>query len=317
MKAFKPEKMEIMTVVTFPGQGSQKPGFLSPWLEDQASRTTLENLSAASGIDLVLHGTESDADTIRDTAVAQPLIVAAGILTWDALTARLGDRLNGVAVAGHSVGEIAAAYAAGIFDAETAMRFVVKRSSLMAKDAAAVTTGMSAVIGGSEGDVIQHLTNLDLSPANFNGAGQIVAAGEPVQLEELRNNPPAGARVIPLKVAGAFHTRWMADAQEALGALEDEFEVAKPNRPIHTNRDGSVVTDGATYRRYLIEQVNRPVHWDLCMNAFVEAGYGALVEAAPAGTLVGLAKRGMKGAPTAALNIPTDLDTAAELFPGA
>ncbi|MDJ1369772.1 ACP S-malonyltransferase [Gulosibacter molinativorax] len=306
-----------MTVVTFPGQGSQKPGFLAPWLEDQASRTTLEQLSESSGIDLVAHGTQSDADTIRDTAVAQPLIVAAGILTWDALVARLGNRLDGVAVAGHSVGEIAAAYAAGIFDAATAMRFVVKRSGLMAKDAAAVTTGMSAVIGGSEGDVIQHLTNLDLSPANFNGAGQIVAAGEPTQLDALRLDPPAGARVIPLKVAGAFHTRWMADAQASLAAIEEEFAISKPIRPIHTNRDGSVVSDGATYRRYLVEQVNRPVHWDLCMTAFVEAGYTALIEAAPAGTLVGLAKRGMKGVPSAALNVPADIDAASELFPGA
>ncbi|KAB1644202.1 ACP S-malonyltransferase [Gulosibacter chungangensis] len=306
-----------MTVVTFPGQGSQKPGFLSPWLEDSASRSTLEDLSTASGIDLIRHGTESDAETIRDTAVAQPLIVAAGILTWDALVGRLGDRVDGAAVAGHSVGEIAAAYAAGIFDAATAIRFVVKRSQLMAQDAAAVTTGMSAIIGGSEGDVIEHLNNLDLSPANFNGAGQIVAAGEPEQLEALRKNPPAGARVIPLKVAGAFHTRWMADAQAALAGLEEEFSVAKPTRPIHTNRDGSVVTDGVTYRRYLIEQVNRPVHWDLCMNAFLEAGYSGLVEAAPAGTLVGLAKRGMKGVPAAAINVPADIDTAAELFPGA
>lgn len=305
-----------MTVVTFPGQGSQKPGFLSPWLEDSVSRTTLESLSASSGIDLVRHGTESDADTIRDTAVAQPLIVAAGILTWDALVARLGDRLNGAAVAGHSVGEISAAYAAGIFDAATAMRFVVRRSELMAKDAARVTTGMSAVIGGSEGDVIQHLTKLDLSPANFNGAGQIVAAGEPSQLDALRQDPPAGARVIPLKVAGAFHTRWMADAQEALATAEDEFDVAKPNRPIHTNRDGSVVADGETYRRYLIEQINRPVHWDLCMNAFLEAGCDGLIEAAPAGTLIGLAKRGMKGVPAVAVNVPADIDSAIELFPG-
>lgn len=309
--------MEIMTVVTFPGQGSQKPGFLTPWLEDTASRATLEELSSSSGIDLVLHGTESDADTIRDTAVAQPLIVAAGILTWDALVEHLGDRLNGVAVAGHSVGEIAAAYAAGIFDAATAMRFVVERSALMAKDAAAVTTGMSAVIGGNEGDIIQYLMSLDLSPANFNGAGQIVAAGEPSQLEALRQDPPPGARVIPLKVAGAFHTRWMADAQTALAALEGDFAAANPVRPIHTNRDGSIVTEGATYRRYLIEQINRPVHWDLCMNAFLEAQYGALVEAAPAGTLVGLAKRGMKGVPAASINVPTDIATASELFPGA
>lgn len=312
-----PERMETMTVVTFPGQGSQKPGFLTPWLEDSASRILLEQLSAASGIDLIRHGTESDADTIRDTAVAQPLIVAAGILTWEALAVRAGDRLDGVAVAGHSVGEIAAAYAAGIFNADTAMRFVVLRSELMAKDAAAVTTGMSAVIGGNEGDVIEHLANLDLAPANFNGAGQIVAAGEPAQLDALRQTPPAGSRIIPLKVAGAFHTRWMADAHEALAAVAEDFPTADPTRPIHTNRDGSTVTEGETYRRYLIDQINRPVHWDLCLSAFLEAGYRGLIEAAPAGTLVGLAKRGLKGIPAVAVNLPADLDEAIDLLPGA
>ncbi|MGO1544371.1 MAG: ACP S-malonyltransferase [Gulosibacter sp.] len=306
-----------MTVVTFPGQGSQKPGFLSAWLEDTESRTTLEQLSETSGIDLVLHGTESDADTIRDTAVAQPLIVAAGILTWDALRTHLGEQLTDVAVAGHSVGEIAAAYAAGIFDAATAMRFVTKRAQLMAEDAAKVTTSMAAIIGGNEGDIIEHLSNLNLSPANFNGAGQIVAAGEPAQLEELRKNPPAGTRVLPLKVAGAFHTHWMADAQEAFAALEEEFPAENPTRQIYTNRDGSVVTDGAEYRRYLVEQVNRPVQWDLCMTAFLEAGHSGLIEAAPAGTLVGLAKRGMKGVPAVAVNLPSDIDAASELILGA
>ncbi|SJM49250.1 ACP S-malonyltransferase [Gulosibacter sp. 10] len=306
-----------MTVVTFPGQGSQKPGFLAPWLEDAESRRTLEHLSETGGIDLIRHGTESDADTIRDTAVAQPLIVAAGVLTWDALRARFGDRLDGVAVAGHSVGEIAAAYAAGVFDAATAIRFVATRARLMAEDAAKTTTGMSAIIGGVEADIVERLGSLDLAPANFNGAGQIVAAGEPDALAELKADPPAGARVIPLKVAGAFHTRWMADAQAALAGVEEEFPVSAPVRPIHTNRDGSVVTSGELYRRYLVEQVNRPVHWDLCMTAFLEAEYAGLVEAAPAGTLAGLAKRGMKGVPAVAVNVPADLDAAGELLRGA
>lgn len=303
-----------MTVVTFPGQGSQKPGFLAPWLDNESARATLEHLAELTDIDLVRHGTESDAETLRDTAVAQPLIVAAGIIMWDALQESLGDRLDGVAVAGHSVGEIAAAYAAGIFDAPTAMSFVVARANLMAADAAKVTTSMSAIIGGNEPDVIEYLNSLDLSPANFNGAGQIVAAGEPTRLEALRANPPRGTRVIPLQVAGAFHTRWMADAQSELSEIESDFRASDPARPIHTNRDGSVVTSGELYRRYLVEQVNRPVHWDLCMSAFLDAGYGGLIEAPPAGTLVGLAKRGMKGVPAVPINLPTDIPAAGELI---
>ena len=300
-------------VVTFPGQGSQKPGFLAPWLEHVEHRTTIEQLSAASGIDLVAHGTESDADTIRDTAVAQPLIVAAGILSWNALHARLGDALDGVAVAGHSVGEIAAAYAAGVFDADTAMRFVVRRSTLMAEDASRATTSMSAVIGGEEDEVVARLAELDLEPANFNGAGQIVAAGTPEQLAALKEDPVAGTRVIPLKVAGAFHTRWMKQAHDALAAEVDSFETASPTRPLLTNRDGSVVTDGAEYLRLLVDQVNRPVRWDRCMATFAERDVTGLIEAAPAGTLTGLAKRALKGIDLVNLNTPSDLDAAADL----
>ena len=304
--------MEVMTaVVTFPGQGSQKPGFLAPWVEIPEHRATLERLSEASGIDLILHGTESDADTIRDTAIAQPLIVAAGILSWDALQAELGDDLDNVMVAGHSVGEIAAAYAAGVFDAETAMRFVVRRSSLMAEDAAKVTTSMSAVLGGDEDAVTSRLNDLDLEPANFNGAGQIVAAGEPAQLDALKAEPPAGARVIPLKVAGAFHTRWMQAAHDALEADLGSFATNDPVRPLLTNRDGSVVTDGAEFVRIVVDQVSRPVRWDRCIDTFAERGVTTLLEAAPAGTLTGLAKRALKGVALVNINTPSDLEAAA------
>ena len=307
--------MEPMTiVVTFPGQGAQKPGFLTPWLDDPQHRATLEQLSEASGIDLIGHGTVSDADTIRDTAVAQPLIVAAGIVVWDALRQRAGAGLDGVAVAGHSVGEIAAACAAGVFDAATAIRFVARRAELMAADAANAVTGMSAVIGGEAEAIVTRLDELELEAANFNGAGQIVAAGEPAALEALKAEPPAGARIIPLKVAGAFHTRWMREAHDALAAEADGFAVADPVRPLHTNRDGSVVADGAEYRRLLVDQVNRPVRWDRCLEAFAAAGATGLIEAAPAGTLTGLAKRALKGIGLVNLNSPADLDAAAELL---
>ncbi|UQN15999.1 ACP S-malonyltransferase [Gulosibacter sp. ACHW.36C] len=296
-----------MTIITFPGQGSQKPGFLSPWLATPERRDTLAQLSDAVGVDLVRHGTESDAETIRDTAIAQPLIVAAGILTWDALVASGAD-LSGVEVAGHSVGEIAAAYAAGVFDAATALAFVSRRATLMAEDAAKQTTGMSAVLGGAEDEVLARLAELELEPANFNGAGQIVAAGDPDALEQLRAEPAKGTRVIPLKVAGAFHTRYMADAHEQLAASASEFSVRDPKLGLYTNFDGSRVDSGSRYLELLIDQVHRPVHWDACMAAFIDAGHVTLVEAAPAGTLVGLAKRGMKGTTGIAVNVPEDID---------
>lgn len=300
-------------VVTFPGQGSQKPGFLAPWLQTPAHRETLERLSTATGVDLVRHGTESDAETIRDTAVAQRLIVAAGILTWDALVERFGTDLDGAEVAGHSVGEISAAYAAGIFDAETAMRFVGRRADLMAADAAAVATGMSAVIGGDQDLVVARLAELGLEPANFNGAGQIVAAGAPDRLQLLADEPPARSRVIALKVAGAFHTGYMQPARDALRAEAHSFAVSNPVRPIRTNRDGALVNSGEIYRDDLVDQIARPVRWDLCMERFAAEGISGLVEAAPAGTLVGLAKRALKGVPTVAITVPTDLDAVAAL----
>lgn len=307
-----------MTIaVTFPGQGSQKPGFLEPWLSESEHRETLERVSDAVGIDLIKHGTESDAETIRDTTVAQPLIVAAGILVWDALVARSADQLAGVVVAGHSVGEISAAYAAGVFDAPTAVRFVARRAELMAADAAATPTGMAAVLGGEPDAVVAQLEQLGAAAANFNGGGQIVAAGSPETLAAVQAEPPAGSRVIPLKVAGAFHTRYMARAHDTLAAEIEQFEVTDPQRPLLTNFDGSRVDSGAQFRQLVVDQVNRPVRWDRCMETLTELGVSGLVEAAPSGTLVGLAKRAMRGTPTVALASPDDLETVATLLDSA
>ena len=303
-----------MIVLTCPGQGAQKPGFLAPWIDDAAHREQLERLSEAAGLDLVRHGTESDADTIRDTAIAQPLIVAAGILTWDALAALDGvtDAIGGVA--GHSVGEITAAYCAGVFDAETAMRFVTARARLMADDAAAVRTSMSAVLGGDQDEVERALAALDLAPANYNGGGQIVAAGLPEALDRLAAEPPAKTRVVPLQVAGAFHTPFMATARDALAAQRDTFEAADPQRTLWSNRDGSAVASGADFVDLMIEQVARPVRWDACMAAFAEAGVTGLVEVTPGGTLVGLAKRALRGTPAVAITSPADLASARDLI---
>lgn len=303
-----------MIVVVCPGQGSQTPGFLSPWIAEPSFSDHLGAISDAVGLDLVAHGTVSDADTIRDTAVAQPLIVAAGLLTLAALLDGRRDRIGGVA--GHSVGEITAAAAAGILSETDAMTLVRERGAAMAKAASLVETGMSAVIGGDEHELLQRLAELGLEPANFNGGGQIVVAGELAALDALRASPPSGARVIPLQVAGAFHTRYMTPAVDHLRAVADGIESHDPTLPIWTNRDGSRVTEGAAFVDLLVGQVSSPVRWDKTMDAFAAAGVTGLIEIAPAGALVGLAKRGLKGVPTVAVKTPDDLAAAFELIDG-
>ncbi|MCD2442077.1 ACP S-malonyltransferase [Agromyces sp. SYSU K20354] len=302
-----------MIVVVAPGQGSQTPGFLSPWLTEPAFADHLAALSDAAGLDLVRHGTESDADTIRDTSVAQPLIVAAGLLTLGALLD--GDRaakLGGIA--GHSVGEITAAAGAGVLAEREAMRFVSERGRAMADAASLAPTGMSAVLGGDEQQLLARLAELDLEPANFNGGGQVVVAGALDALEQLKAEPPAGARVVPLQVAGAFHTRYMQPAVEHLAAVAASLAPADPALPLWTNRDGSTVDSGSAFLELLVGQVSSPVRWDLCMASFQEAGVTGIIELAPAGALVGLAKRGLKGVPTVAVKTPDDLPAAIELI---
>ncbi|MEO6199947.1 MAG: ACP S-malonyltransferase [Cryobacterium sp.] len=298
-----------MIVVVCPGQGSQTPGFLAPWLERPDFAADLAQISEAAGIDLLAHGTASDADTIRDTSIAQPLIVAAGLLTLKALLA--GGRGAGIAgIAGHSVGEITAAAGAGILSAADAMRFVSERGNAMAQAAMTAPTGMSAVIGAEESELLARLDELDLEPANFNGGGQIVVAGALTALASLAENAPARARVIPLQVAGAFHTRYMSPARERLRAVAAELETADPTLPIWTNNDGSAVTSGAKFLDLLVGQVASPVRWDMCMQSFADAGVTGIIEVAPAGALVGLAKRALKGVPSVAIKTPDDLPAA-------
>jgi len=304
-------------VVVAPGQGSQSPGFLAPWLELDGARARLEGYGAAAGVDLVAHGTVSDADTIRDTAVAQPLIVAASLLALAALETELAavGAPRPAGIAGHSVGEIAALVGAGVLSADEGMRLVGVRGRAMAAAAAAAEpTGMSAVIGGDEGDVVGRLAALDLTPANMNGGGQIVAAGALDALSALSADPPAGTRVIPLQVAGAFHTRFMAPAVAALREAAAEVAPTDPIGTLWTNHDGSVVTSGSTAIDLLVGQVASPVRWDRCMAGFAAAGVTGIIELTPAGTLVGLAKRALKGVPTVAIKTPEDLAAAVALI---
>ena len=303
-----------MIVAVFPGQGSQTPGFLAPWLELDGARERLAAYSEAAEVDLVAAGTEWDADRIRDTKIAQPLIVAASLLSSAALTSRTATTVSGVA--GHSVGEIAALAAAGVFSETDGMRLVGIRGRAMAEAAALEETGMSAVLGGDEEAVLQRLAELDLTPANYNGGGQIVAAGALDKLAELAADAPERARVMPLKVAGAFHTRYMAPAVQTLRAAASEVAANDPALPLWTNFDGSVLESGTAAIDRLVAQVASPVRWDLCMASFAESGVTGLIEFSPAGTLVGLAKRALKGVPAVAVKTPEDLAAAAALLEG-
>ena len=271
--------------------------------------------SEAAEVDLALHGTESDADTIRDTRVAQPLIVAASLIAAHALAGRSANQPGGVA--GHSVGEFAALERAGVVSAEETMRLVGVRGRAMADAAAQTPTGMSAIIGGDESVVLERLSELGLSPANYNGGGQLVAAGALPALEALAQTPVKGTRVIPLQVAGAFHTSYMSSAVAALRAAVAEVTPGDAQLTLWTNRDGSVVSSGEQALDLIVNQVSSPVRWDLCMASFADAGITGLIELAPAGALTGLAKRGLRGTPTVAVKTPEDLDAAAELLNGA
>lgn len=304
-----------MIVVVCPGQGSQTPGFLAPWLEIPEFKSSIQLMQNASGIDLVSHGTISDADTIRDTAVAQPLIVAAGVATMQTLLQGKSAHEAGIAgVSGHSVGEITAAVVSGVFDAKTGIKFVNERGQAMAKAAALEPTSMAAILGGDQSEVEAKLAELELEPANYNGSGQIVAAGSVAAINELQANPLAGTRVIPLQVAGAFHTRFMKPAVETLRAYSQTVAIQDPTVKLWSNNGGREVSSGSEFVEFLVNQVSSPVRWDLCMAAMVEAGVTALIELAPAGTLVGLAKRAMPGIETLAVKTPENLEAALSLI---
>ncbi|MFI5933159.1 ACP S-malonyltransferase [Actinoplanes sp. NPDC051494] len=301
-----------MLAVLSPGQGSQKPGFLSPWLELPGAEARLTWWSALAGVDLVHLGTLADAEEIKDTARTQPLLVAAALLAAEHLP------LAGVGlVAGHSVGELGAAAVAGVLTPETAITLAGIRGREMAAACALEPTGMSAVLGGDADEVVAAIEAHGLYPANRNGTGQIVAAGALDALAGLAAEPPASARVRALAVAGAFHTPYMAPAEQALGIVAAGAPVAGPARILLSNLDGTAVTDGAEMLRRLVGQVTAPVRWDLVMRTLRERGVTGVIELPPAGTLAGLVKRELKGdglPEIVTLNTPADLDAARDLI---
>ncbi len=304
-----------MIAIVCPGQGAQTPGFFSPWLELDVFRQTVERLAEASGVDLLEHGTVSDADTIRDTAIAQPLIVSAGIASAAVLfNSPAWPGSGAFAAAGHSVGEITAAAVSGVLSEDQAIKFVTKRGNAMAAAAALQPTSMAAVVGGEEVDVLAKLDSLGLEPANFNGGGQIVAAGTAEAIEQLKQDAPAGSRVIALQVAGAFHTRFMQPAVEVLADYAETLAPQNPSMKLFTNATGELETSGKNFVDLMVRQVSNPVRWDLCMASMLKQKVTAIIELSPAGTLTGLAKRSMPGVEAVAVKTPENIEAALSLI---
>ena len=298
-----------MLVIAAPGQGAQSPGFLSPWLELASFADSVRQMGDEIGVDLVHYGTDADADAIRDTKIAQPLLVATGL----AAAAELGlpASASGSAwAAGHSVGELTAAGIAGVLSGSDAVRLVDERGRAMAEAADLSPTGMTACLGGDRDEVLAALADNGLTPANDNGPGQIVAAGTLEQLAALADAPPPRVRLVPLSVAGAFHTRHMQPAVDRASALAGTLTPSTPTLPVLSNRDGAVCTDGADYLQRIVGQIANPVRWDLCMDAMLDSGVTGLLELPPAGTLVGIARRALKGVETFALKTPDQLSAA-------
>jgi [acyl-carrier-protein] S-malonyltransferase len=295
-----------MLALLFPGQGSQTPGMLQPWLNDETKKV-LATWSLHIDLDLERLGTTAGADEIKDTANAQPLIVAAGLLGAQAL-----ELSKFSVVAGHSVGEITAAGIAGVLSPAHALELVRQRGISMAKAASQVETGMSAVLGGDRNEVLKAIADCNLVPANDNGAGQIVAAGSLEALDKLNENPPTGARVRALAVAGAFHTHYMQPAVSHVAGFVEKVTIHEPKAQLLSNKDGAVVANGTDAIDRIVNQIANPVRWDLCMESLVQLGVTGVIEFPPAGTLVGLLKRATPGIESFALKSPDDLAAAKE-----
>ncbi len=296
-----------MLAIIAPGQGSQTPGMFNSWIQDPSLKELLVSWSDAIGLDLLHLGTVADAEEIKDTANAQPLIVAASLLGAHALGIK-----NFAVTSGHSVGELAAAALSGAISESDALTIVRARGIEMAKAASASPSGMSAVLGGDRTEVLAAISALKLVAANDNGAGQIVAAGDLQALASLNENPPAGARVRALAVAGAFHTEFMQPAVEPLRALATTVTTHPVVIQVISNKDGQVVTDGAEVLNRIVNQIANPVRWDLCMETLKSLGVTGVIELPPAGTLVGLLKRAASEIETFALKSADDLDAARE-----
>ena len=300
-----------MIALLAPGQGSQTPGMLAEWLALPGAADRIDTWSAISGLDLAMLGSTATAEEITDTAVTQPLVVATTLLAYREFANR--GLPAATVVAGHSVGEIAAYAIAGVISPDDAVKLAAVRGAEMAKACAAESTGMAAILGGDEADVLARLDALELVPANRNAAGQIVAAGAVTALEKLAEDPPARARVRQLATAGAFHTHYMAAALAGYAEAAASITPSDPTTTLLSNLDGRPVTSGADAMDKLVAQLTRPVRWDLCTETMRQLGTTAIVEFPPAGTLTGIAKRELRGVATHAVKTPADLDGLTDL----
>ena len=296
-----------MLAIIAPGQGSQTPGMLNSWIQDPALKKLIATWSEAIDLDLLHLGTTADADEIKDTANAQPLIVATSLLGAHAL----GFKKFAV-TSGHSVGELTAAALSGAISEIDALRIVRTRGIEMAKAAGTSPSGMSAILGGDRTEVLAAIATLNLVAANDNGAGQIVAAGDLQALASLNENPPAGARVRALAVAGAFHTAFMQPAVQPLKDLASSITTHPLSIQVISNKDGQAVTDGSEVLSRIVNQIANPVRWDLCMETMKTMGVTGVIELPPAGTLVGLLKRAASEIETFALKSADELEAARE-----
>lgn len=295
-----------MLAIVAPGQGAQKPGLLTPWLEIEGVSEALAQATATTRLDLVALGTKADADTIRDTAIAQPLLVAVGLVAG--VTLLQGG--HGDVYAGHSVGELTVAGLSGILSYPAAVKLAARRGREMAEAADLAPTGMSAVLGGDQDAVVAAITAAGLEVANYNGPGQIVAAGELAKLDHLRQYLPPRSRAVPLAVAGAFHTSFMVPALAVLAAAVDVLEPGAPHGIVLSNLDGAAVTSGADLLARLVPQITHPVRWDLVLKSLEALGVTGLLELPPAGTLTAIAKRHLPGVELFQLDRPDQLDAA-------
>ena len=313
---------EGVLAVLAPGQGAQKPGMLADWLELPGAESFFRRAGDLAGADLLTLGTTGDAEAIKDTAVTQPLVVAMSLFVAQSLGAvpEAGAPMNGdVVITGHSVGELTAAALAGVLSVDDAISLTAARGRAMAAACAQTPTGMSAVLGGDPEEVLAAIDKHGLTPANMNGGGQVVAAGALEGLEALKADPPAKARVVPLSVAGAFHTDHMASAREELEGVVGGLRPAEPSRTLLSNADGQAVTSGAEALSRLVSQITSPVRFDSCLATMRGLGVTAAIELPPAGALAGLAKREWKGSDIEILAVtaPKDLDRARELLEAA
>lgn len=304
--------LECVIALLAPGQGAQSPGMVAPWLDLPDAEQRIGEWSQATGLDLKRLGTTADAEEIKDTSVTQPLVVALSLLVFEQLARRV-ELPSDLVTAGHSVGELTAACVAGVLDPNDTVALAAARGREMAAACAVEPTGMAAVLGGDQDEVLARLAELGLDPANRNASGQIVAAGPVDQLDRLVAEPPPRTKITRLKVAGAFHTRFMAPAREALANHAAQITPSDPRYTLLSNADGTAVSDGDEVLRRLVDQVTAPVRWDACMAAMREHGVTTTIELSPAGALTGIVKRELKGMTMLAIKKPEDLDSAAEL----